>query len=120
MTVSRGWIPACVGMTCRSLRSYCTFPVTAALPVIVNAHVLALAPPLEHAPDQIASRPLATLKVIEVLAANPADAVLPTATSIPAGLDTTRSPPRPVAVSVNVTLAPGGFTVSAAVLVTPA
>ena len=39
---------------------------------------------------------------------------------MPAGLDVTRSPLRPLAVTVNVTLAPGGFTVSVAVLVTPA
>ena len=39
---------------------------------------------------------------------------------MPVGLDVTCSPVRPLAVTVNVTLAPGGFTVSAAVLVTPA
>lgn len=46
--------------------------------------------------------------------------MLPTATLMPVGLDVTCSPVRPLAVTVNVTLAPGGFTVSAAVLVTPA
>lgn len=88
--------------------------------MIVNVHVLALLPPLEHAPDQIASRPLLTLSVIDVLAAKPAACVLPTATLIPVGLDVTRSPLRPVAVTVSVTLLLGGFTVSAAVRVTPA
>ena len=88
--------------------------------MIVNVQVLVLFPPLEHAPDQMASRPLVTLRVIELLAAKPADWVLPTATLMPAGLDVTRSPLRPVAVTVKVTLAPGGFTVSAAVRVTPA
>ena len=39
---------------------------------------------------------------------------------MPAGLEVIRSPLRPLAVTVKVTLAPGGFTVSAAVLVTPA
>ena len=39
---------------------------------------------------------------------------------MPTGLDVTRSPPRPLAVTVNVTLAPGGLTVRIAVLVTPA
>ena len=39
---------------------------------------------------------------------------------MPAGLDTTPSPLRPLAVTVSVTLALGGFTVSVAVLVTPA
>jgi hypothetical protein len=81
--------------------SYCTLPVTDALLVIVKVQLLALFPPLEQAPDQIASRPLLTLKVIEVLAAKFADPVLPTATLIPLGLDVRRSPLRPVAVTVS-------------------
>lgn len=81
---------------------------------------MVLLPLLEHAPDQMASRPLLTLNVIELLMAKPADWVLPTATLIPAGLDITCSPLRPVAVTANVTFAPGGASVSAAVLVTPA
>ena len=88
--------------------------------MIVKVQVLALLPPLEQAPDQIASRPLLTLRAIDVLLANPADAILPTATLIPVGLDVKLSPLRPVAVTVSVTLVLGGFTVSAAVLVTPA
>jgi hypothetical protein len=40
---------------------------------MVNVQVLALLPPLEQAPDQIASRPLLTLKVIELLLAKLAD-----------------------------------------------
>ena len=87
---------------------------------MVNVQDLVLLPPLEHAPDQIASRPLLTLKVIELLVAKLADCVLPTATLIPVGLDSTRSPLRPVAVTVKLTPAATGFTVSAAVLVTPA
>ena len=98
---------------------YCTFPVTEALPVMVNVQVGVLLPPLEHAPDQMASRPLLTLKVIELLVVKPDDCVLPTATLMPTGLDTTRSPLRPLAVTVKLTPAAGGFTVSAAVLVTP-
>lgn len=43
------------------------------MPLIVNVQVRALLPPLEHAPDQIASRPLVTLSVIELLALKPAD-----------------------------------------------
>jgi len=39
---------------------------------------------------------------------------------MPAGLEVIRSPLRPLAVTVNVTLALGGFTASVAVLVTPA
>jgi hypothetical protein len=70
----------------------------------VNVQLLALAPPLEHAPDQTASRLFETLSVIEVPTANDANCVLPTLTSIPAGLDVTRSPARPVAVTVNVAL----------------
>lgn len=58
---------------------------------------LCLFPPLEHAPDQIASRPFVTLSVIDVPTLNDADPVLPTFTLIPAGLDVTRSPLRPVA-----------------------
>lgn len=98
---------------------YCTFAPTDALPVSVNVQFLVLLPPLEHAPDQTASRPLETLSVIAVPLANAADPVLPTATLIPAGLETTLSPLRPVAVSVSVTVCAGGTTVSVAVLVTP-
>lgn len=88
--------------------------------MIVNVQDLVLSPPLEHAPDQIASRPLLTLNVTEVFAAKLADPVLPTETLMPLGLDTTRSPLRPVAVTVNVTPAAGGFTVSVALRVLPA
>jgi hypothetical protein len=83
-------------------------------------HVFVLFPPLEQAPDQIASRPFVTLKVIDVPTLNDADPVLPTFTLIPAGLDVTRSPLRPVAVTVSVAVCPGGFTVSVVVRVTPA
>lgn len=100
--------------------AHCTFAVTAALPPIVKTHVRALAPPLEQAPDQIASRPFVTLSVIEVFVANGAEPVAPTATLMPAGLESTLSPLRPVAVTVKVTFVLGGFTVSDAVLVTPA
>jgi hypothetical protein len=97
--------------------------VTDAAPLSVNVQVFALFPPLEQAPDQMASRPLETLSVIDVPVANEADPVLPTATLIPAGLDVTRSPLRPVTVAVNVAVPPGGggcgVTVRVAVLVTP-
>ena len=88
--------------------------------MIVKVQVLVLLPPLEHAPDQITSRPLVALSVTDVPLANGAEAVLPTETLIPVGLEVTRSPLRPVAVTVNVTFAAGGVTVSTAVLVTPA
>ena len=78
--------------------------MTDAAPFNVNVQLFASFPPLEHAPDQIASRPLLTLSVIAVPVENDADPVLPTATLMPAGLDVTRSPPRPVAVTLRVTV----------------
>ncbi len=83
---------------------YCTFVVTDEVPVIVNVQLCVSPPPLEHAPDQIAVRPLVTLSVILVPAENDADPVPPTATLMPAGLDVTCSPSRPVAVTLNVTV----------------
>jgi hypothetical protein len=82
--------------------AHCTFAVTVAVPLRVNVHVLVLLPPLEHAPDQIASRPLETLRVIAVPEANDAEPLLPVATLMPAGLETTVSPLRPVADTVSV------------------
>ena len=83
---------------------HCTFAVTDAVPMIVNAHVLLLFPPLEHDPDQIASRPFETLSVIAVPVVNDPDPELPTVTLMPAGLEVTRSPLLPVAVTVSVTV----------------
>jgi hypothetical protein len=51
--------------------------VTVAVPVSVNVHVFALFPPLEQAPDQIPSRPLEIVSVIDVPVVNGADRVLP-------------------------------------------
>ena len=101
------------------MRLYCTLAVTAPFALRVNVHVFVLFPPLEQAPDQIASRPFVTVSVIDVPALNDAEPVLPTLTLIPAGLDVTRSPLRPVAVTESVTACAGGVTVSAAVRVTP-
>jgi hypothetical protein len=81
---------------------YCTFAVTDAFALSGNVHVFVLLPLLEHAPDQIASRPFETLSVIDVPDANDADPVLPTATFSPEGVELTISPPRPPAVSVSV------------------
>ena len=67
----------------------------------------------------MASRLLVTLNVIDVPAENDAEPVVPTLTLIPAGLDVTRSPLRPVAVTVSVVAWTGGFTVSVAVCVAP-
>ena len=89
----------------------------------MNVHVLVLFPPLEHAPDQIASRPFVTLSVIEVPMLKAADPLEPTATLMPAGFDVTRSPLRPLAVTVNVAVPvpppPAGFTVRMPARVTP-
>jgi hypothetical protein len=103
---------------------HCTFAVADALPFKVNVHVFSLFPPLEHAPDQIASRPFEMLSVIDVPAANDADPVLPTATLSPEGVELTVSPPRPVAVSVSVDVPVAvdeldGLTSSVADCVTP-
>ena len=64
---------------------YCTLAVTDALAFSVNVHVFVLFPPLEQAPDQIASRPFVTLSVTEVPTLNDVDPVLPTVTLMPAG-----------------------------------
>jgi hypothetical protein len=76
--------------------------------VTVSVQLVVLFPPLEHAPDQIALRPLVTLSVTRVPDANDADPLLPVATLTPAGADVTRSPLRPVAVTVSVTVCGGG------------
>jgi hypothetical protein len=89
------------------------------VPLSVNVHVRCLLPPLEQAPDQIASRPFVTLSVIDVPVLNDAEPVVPTLTLIPAGLEVTRSPLRPVAVTVRVAPAAAGSTVKVAVRVTP-
>ena len=89
-----------------------------AVPVIVKVHVFLLLPPLEHAPEKIASRPPDTLSVIDVPLANDADAELPTVTLMPAGVEVMRSPLRPVALTVKVAFCPAGVTANVAVRVT--
>jgi len=69
----------------RACACHCTFAVTDELPLSVNVHVLLLLPPLEQAPDQIASRSFVILSVIDVPTLNDADPVLPTVTLIPPG-----------------------------------
>ena len=93
--------------------------MTLAFPFSVKAQVRVLFPALEQAPDQMASRPSVMLRVIRVPLAKAAEPVLPTATFTPAGLDSTFSPPRPVAVTVSVAPCAAGFTVSVAVRVRP-
>jgi hypothetical protein len=86
----------------RKINIHCTFAVTDPLALSVNVQLRVLLPPLEHAPDQIASRPLLTVRVIAVPVANDAEPLLPTLTLMPAGLDVMRSPLRPLAVTVRV------------------
>ena len=76
--------------------------MTDALPFNVNVQLRVLLLPLEQAPDQIASRPLAIRSVIDVPVANDAEPVVPTLTLMPAGVDVTRSPLRPLARTVKV------------------
>lgn len=99
---------------------HCTLAVIAAFPFSVKVHVFVLFPPLEQAPDQTTSRLFVERSVIDVPTANEAEPLLPTETLIPAGVEVTRSPPRPVAVTVNIALWAGGVTVKVAVRETPA
>ena len=97
-----------------------TLAVTVAVPVSVNEQDFALAPPLEQAPEKIASRLFDTLSVTTVPVANDAAAVPPATASMPTGLEVTCTPVRPVTMTVNVAAAAGGRIVNAAVRVTPA
>jgi hypothetical protein len=87
---------------------YWTLAFTVAAPFRVNVHLAVLFPPLEHAPDQIAERPLVTDKVTDVPVVNEADPLLPVATLMPAGLEVTRSPLRPLALTVSAAVWGGG------------
>lgn len=88
----------------------------------VNVQLLALLPPLEHAPDQMASRPLETVNVMRVPGANAAVDVLPTTALIPAGVELMLSPCLPPAVTLRLTVegaGGGGLSVRVAERVTP-
>jgi hypothetical protein len=87
---------------------YWTLAFTVAAPFSVNVHLVVLLPPLEQAPDQIAERPLVTDKVTDVPVLNEAVPLLPVATLMPAGLEVTRSPLRPLALTVSVAVCGGG------------
>jgi hypothetical protein len=104
-----------------NVRSYCTFAVTDEFAFNVSVQVLVFAPPLEHAPLQMTSRPLATLSVTAVPGANCAEPVVPVATLKPAGFETTCSPLRPPALTDSeiVLGATTGFSVKVAERVTP-
>src|SRR5262249_56286914 len=72
-----------------------------------KVQVLVLTPPLLHTPDQIAARPLVTLRVMRVPTGKLAEPVVPTGTLNPAGVVRALSPARPVAVKVRRVGAPG-------------
>ena len=95
--------------------------MTDACALRVNVQLFVLLPPLEHAPDQITSRSFDARRVIAVPAGNEALPLLPTETLMPDGVEVTRSPLRPVAVTVSVAVPPvaWGVTVSAALRVAP-
>jgi hypothetical protein len=104
--------------------AHCTFAVTVAVPLIVKVHEVLLDPPLEQLPDQIAERPVVTVSVTEVPTAKDAEPLPPVVTLMPAGLEDTRWPLRPVTFTVSVAFCGGGgaaaaVTVSVAVVVTP-
>ena len=103
------------------VRCYCTFAVIDEFAFTVSVQLLALAPPLEQAPPQIASRPLATLRVTTLPGATCVLPVVPVAIFKPAGFDTTCSPLRPPAVTASdmVVGATTGFRVRVAERVTP-
>ena len=94
------------------LSRYWTLAVTVAFALSVNLQVFTLLPPLEQAPDQTVSRPFVALSVIDVPAVNDAEPAVPTLTLMPAGFEVTRSPLRPVAVTVSVAAPVGGRAVT--------
>ena len=84
------------------ISAHWTFAVTVDAPFSVNVQLFVFSPALEQAPDQIASRPLDTVKVIALPMVNEAEPLVPVAALIPAGLDVISSPLRPVAFTVSV------------------
>lgn len=74
----------------------------------MKLQLFVLRPLLEHAPDQMASRPFETVSVIFVPDANAAVEVLPTLALIPAGVELMVSPWRPPAVTLRFTVGGGG------------
>ena len=71
----------------------------------VKVQLRVLAPALLHTPDQITDRPWVALRVMLVPTGKLAEPVVPTGTFTPAGLETTLTPARPVAVTVSVAVA---------------
>jgi hypothetical protein len=75
--------------------------VTDAFAFSVNVQVEVSRPPVEHAPLQTAVRPPETVSLMDVPMLNDADMLLPDVTLMPAGVEVTRTPERPVAVTVS-------------------
>ena len=86
---------------------YCTFAVTDVAALMVNVQLLVLAPPLEHPPDQMTSRPLLAVRVTDVPVVKLALPLVPTLTLSPTGVDEIDSPVRPVAVTVSTAVEVG-------------
>src|SRR5262249_8595017 len=59
---------------------YCTFAVTDVAALMVNVQLLVLAPPLEHPPDHMTSRPLLAVRVTDVPVVKLALPLVPTLT----------------------------------------
>ena len=94
--------------------------MTAAFAFRVKVQLLVLLFPVEHAPDQNADLPFETERVMFVPDVNEACAALPTRTWIPAGLEVTVSPLRPVALTVRTNVGGDtGFTNRGASCCTP-
>src|SRR2546426_82296 len=87
--------------------AYCTFAVTEVAALMVTVQLFTLAPPLEHPPDQMASRPLLTVSVTDVPVVKLALPLVPTLTLSPVGVDEIDSPARPVAVTVSTAVDAG-------------
>ena len=101
-------------------KRYCTLALTEEFPVRVNVQLAVLLD--EHAPVHIATRPPETVSVTWLPEGSAADPEVPTATLIPAGLEVTLFPLRPLAVTVRLAVVGAGgagFRVRTADCVTP-
>src|SRR5438094_5834292 len=93
-----GMIP----MPCWRRRAYWTFAVSELAAFRVKVQLRVLAPALLHTPDQITDRAVVALRVMLVPTGKLAEPVVPTGTFTLAGVETTLTPARPVAVTVSV------------------
>jgi hypothetical protein len=99
------------GLRCNS---YLIFAVTDAFAFSLNVQVVADWLPLEQAPLHTVFRPFETVSVMDVPELNDADMPLPDATLMPAGVEVTRTPERPLAVTVSDAVWAAGVKVRAA------